>query len=170
MTDGRVGAPAGVAIAAVVLGLMSFVGLLIACASIIAQFVMNTPLIPHIPVVRMVSAGIDALLIALVILAVCTIVGLFRLKAWARYSILFLGVLDFLVFALMAIGILIARVKWWMASLSLPNNPHLKVGDILLWLAIFYGILTLIGVWWLIYFNVKSVRESFANAQSRLTP
>lgn len=163
-------APAGVAIAAVVLGLMSFVGLLIAAASIIAQFVMNTPLIPHIPAVRMVSAGIDAFVIALVILAVCTIIGLFRLKAWARYSVLFLGLLDLLAFSFMAIGFLIARVKWWMAPLSLPNNPHLKVGDILLWLAIFYGILALIGVWWMIYFNAKSVRESFANAQLRLTP
>ncbi len=170
MTDERVRVPAGVAVAAVVLGLMSFAGLLMASASILAQFVMNSPIIPRIPAVRIASAGIDALVLALVVLAVCTIIGLFRLKVWARYSVLLLGLLDLLAFSFMTIGLLIARVEWWMAPLPIPNNPQLKVGEILLWLALCCGALALIGIWWMIYFNTKSVRGSFANAQPRLTP
>jgi hypothetical protein len=161
MTEERVRVPAGVAIAAVVLGLMAFVGLLFASGSIIAQFVMHSALIPRISSVRIVAGGLDALTLALVILAACTIVGLFRLRVWARYSIMLLGLLDFVTFGLMAVGVLIARVKWWMAALPLPNNPHLKVSDVLLGLAVFYLVLALIGVWWMIYFNVRSVRQTF---------
>jgi hypothetical protein len=169
MTDERVHVPAGVAVAAVALGLMAFVGLLLTALSAFAQFVMHNALIPRIPVVRLVAAGMDALILALVILAACTIVGLFRLKIWARYSIMLLGLLDFLVFGLMALGLVVARARWIMAALPLPNNPHLTIGDILLGLVVFYAVLALIGVWWMVYFNIKSVRLIFMNAEARLT-
>ncbi len=170
MTDEQVHVPAGVAVAAVVLGLMAFLGLLAAAAAAIALFVIRSPLIPRIPAVRMATAGMDALTLALVILAVCTIIGLFRLKVWARYSIAFLGLLDFLVFGIMTIGVLIARAKSGMASLTLPNNPNFTLGDILLGVAVFYAVLALIGVWWMIYFNLTSVRAAFAGSDARLTP
>jgi hypothetical protein len=170
MTDEQVHVPAGVAVAAVVLGLMAFVGLLLASFSAFVQFVMHNPLIPRILVVRLAAAGMDALILALVILAACTIVGLFRLRLWARYSIVLLGLLDFLVFGLMALGLAIARARWSMAALPLPNNPHITLGDILLALAAFYAVLALIGVWWMVYFNLKPVRLAFANAEARLTP
>jgi hypothetical protein len=170
MNDERVRVPAGVAIAAVVLGLMAFVGLLVAGGLAVAIFVIRTPLIPRIPAVRMAAAGVDALVLALVVLAACTIVGLFRLKIWARYSIVLLGLLDFLVFALMTAGVLIGRVKSGMASMPIPNNPHVTLGEILLGLAAFYALLALVGVWWMIYFNAKPVRQTFAAAAERLTP
>jgi hypothetical protein len=170
MVNERIDVPAGVAIAAVVLGLMAFVGLLFAAGSVMLLFVTHYPLIPRIPVVRLAAAGMDALVLALVALSACTIVGLFRLKIWARYSIVLLGVLDFLVFALMALGVAVARTKSGMAAVPLPNNPHVTLGDIMLGLAAFYAVLSLIGVWWLIYFNVKSVRLTFAEAEARLTP
>jgi hypothetical protein len=170
MTDEQKRVPAGVVIAAVVLGLMAFVGLLLTALSLIAQFVIKSPLIPRIPAVRMVAAGLDALMLALVVLAVLTVIGLFRLQIWARYSVVLLGLLDFLVFGLMTAGVLIARVKSGMAALPIPNNPHLTLGDILLGLAASYAVLALIGLWWMIYFNAKAVRQRFADAESGLTP
>jgi len=170
MTDEQLHVPAGVAIAAVVLGLMAFLGLLAAAATAIALFVIKSPLIPHIPTVRMAAAGMDALTLALVILAVCTLIGLFRLKTWARYSIALLGLLDFLVFGIMTAGVLIARAKSGMSTLALPNNPSITLGDVLLGVAVFYAILALIGVWWMIYFNLGSVRTAFASREARLTP
>lgn len=163
MADEQARIPAGVTVAAVVLGLMTFLGLLISCATAIAMFVVRSRLISSDPTVRMAAAAADALVLALVILAICTIVGLFRLKTWARYSILLLGVLDFLVFGLMAAGVLIARVKLGMASMPLPNNPHMTLGDIMIWVAAFYGFLALIGAWWMVYFNLKPVRLAFAD-------
>jgi hypothetical protein len=170
MVDDRVHVPAGVVVAAVVLGLMAFVGLLIAACSAFALFVANSPLIPRIPSVRMVAGGLDALILALVIVAACAIVGLFRLKIWARYAITLLGLLDLLVFAVMTAGVLIGRMKSGMASMPIPHNPSLTLGEIMLWLAGFYAALALIGVWWMVYFNTRRVREIFAASEARLTP
>ncbi|MGB7190162.1 MAG: hypothetical protein WBD10_08510 [Acidobacteriaceae bacterium] len=170
MDSNQRGVPAGVVIAAVVLGLMTFAGLLIAAFSAFALFVAHSALIPRIPSVRIVAGGLDALILALVILAACTIVGLFRLKVWARYSITLLGLLDLLVFSLMTAGVLVGRVKSGMASMSIPNNPNITLGDILLWLAGFYAALALIGVWWMIYFNTSRVRKFFAASQPSPAP
>lgn len=149
---------------------MAFAGLLLTAAALIAQFVIQSPLIPRIPTVRVAAAGMDALVLALVILAVLTIIGLFRLRIWARYSIVLLGLLDFLVFAIMAIGVLVLRVRSGMASMPIPSNPHVTVGNILFALAALYGLLALVGLWWMIYFNLESVRQIFADAEARLTP
>lgn len=169
MVDGQARLHAGIIVAAVVLGLMAFVGLLIAACSAFAMFVVNSPLIPRIPRVRLVAGGVDALILALVVLAACTIVGLLRLKIWARYSIVLLGLLDLLAFGLMAGGVLIVRVKSGMATMPIPTRPGLTLGELLIWLAIFYSAMALIGVWWMIYFNLQHVRSSFLESQSRLT-
>jgi hypothetical protein len=36
------------------------------------------------------------------------------------------------------------------------------VGAIILALAGLYGIISLIGIWWLVYFNLRPVRAAFA--------
>lgn len=162
--------PAGVVVAAVILGLMAFVGLLIVAFSTFALFVARTALIPRITSVRMAAGALDALLLALVILAAFTIVGLFRLKLWARYSMILLGLLDFVVFAIMTAGVLIARVKSGMATMTLPNNPSVTLGEILLWLAVFYAALAVIGVWWMLYFSRERMRTVFTETTARLTP
>jgi hypothetical protein len=169
MANEEIDIPAGVVFAAVVLGLMAFVGLLFTGFSVIVLFVTHNPLIPRIPTVRMVAAGLDALMLALIILSACTLVGLFRLKIWARYSMVLLGLLDFLVFGLMAIAVMIGRARSGMAAAPLPNNPAITLGDVMIWVAAFYGVLSLIGVWWIIYFNMKSVRLAFADSEARLT-
>lgn len=168
--DDQVGVPAGVVIAAIVLGVMAFSGLLLAACSAFALFISNTPLIPRIPTVRLIAAGLDTLTLALVILAACTIVGLFRLKVWARYSITLLGLLDIVVFALMAAGVLVARAKLEMSGMQIPNHPGLTLGDVMVGLAMIYAVLALIGLWWMIYFNLRRVRLLFADARLRLTP
>jgi hypothetical protein len=170
MVNDRVGAPAGVIIAAVVLAVMAFIALLMAACSAYVMFGTNSALIPRIPSVRMAAGGLDALILALVILAAATIVGLFRLKVWARYSITLLGLLELLVFALMAAGVLVARAKSGMAAMPIPHNPGLSLGQIMLWLACFYGALALIGVWWMIYFNTTHVRLAFADANIETVP
>lgn len=164
MVNDRASAPPGVIIAAVVLAVMAFIALLVAACSAYVMFGTNSALIPRIPSVRMAAGGLDALILALVILAAATIVGLFRLKVWARYSITLLGLLDLLVFGLMAAGVLVARAKSGMAAMPIPNNPGLTLGQILLGLAGLYAVLALIGVWWMIYFNTTHVRLVFADA------
>lgn len=166
MVRDRAGAPSGVIIAAVVLGVMAFIALLIAACTAYVMFATNSALIPRIPSVRMVAGGLDALIVALVLLSAATIIGLFRLKVWARYSISVLGLLDLLVFGIMAAGVLVARAKSGMAALTVPNNPGLTLGEIMVGLACLYGMLALIGVWWMIYFNTERIRLIFAESRN----
>lgn len=170
MVDDRVHAPAGVEFAAVVLGVMAFIGLVIAVCSSYALFVANTALIPRIPSVRHTAAALDALVLALVLLAAFTIVGLFRVQIWARYSMIFLGLLDFVVFALMTAGVLVGRAKWDLATLPIPGHVTMTLGDILLALAAIYAALALIGIWWMAYFSTRRVRLLFVQSNPGLTP
>lgn len=164
MTDDRAEVPAGVGIAAAVLGLMAFVGLLVAACSAFALFMTKTALIPRIPMVRLTVGIADVLMFVAVILAVCTIIGLFRLRLWARFSMIVLGAIDLVIFAFMAAAVLVGRVKWDMASLPIPGHPSVTLGDIMLGLAAFYLLLALIGLWWLVYFNLRPVRLVFVAA------
>ena len=168
MVRDRTGAPAGVIIAAVVLAVMALIALLVAACAAYIMFATNSALIPRIPSVRMVAGGLDALIVALVILSAATIIGLFRLKVWSRYSITILGLLDLLVFAFMAVGILVVRAKSGVASLTIPNNPGITLGEIMAGLASLYGVLALIGVWWMIYFNTERIRLVFAESRNEV--
>lgn len=168
MVRDRAGTPSGVIIAAVVLGVMAFIALLIAACAAYIMFATNSALIPRIPSVRMVAGGLDALIVALVILSAGTIIGLFRLKIWARYSITLLGLLDLLVFAFMAAGVLVVRAKSGMAAMTVPNSPGLTLGEIMVGLAGLYGALALIGVWWMIYFNTERIRLIFAESRNEV--
>jgi len=163
--DDRPRAPSGVVAAAAVMAVMAFIGLLLAAGCAYLMFGTDYAVIPHILSVRIIVAGLDALVLALVILAVCTIVGLFRLKVWSRYSITLLGLLHLLVFGFLTAGVLIARFKSGFAALTVPNNPGLTVGEILVGLAIFFALLALVGVWWIIYFNTDHTRMVFRHAQ-----
>jgi hypothetical protein len=78
--------------------------------------------------------------------------------------------LDLLLFAAMTAAVLIGRVKSGMASMPIPHNPTLTLGEIMLFLAAFYAALALIGVWWMVYFNTRRMREIFAASEARLTP
>jgi hypothetical protein len=164
--DDRPTVPSGVVAASVVLAVMAFIGLLIAAACAYLLFGTENAVIPHILSVRVIAIGLDALIVALVVLAICTIVGLSRLKVWSRYSITLLGLLDLIVFGLLTAGVLIARVKSGFAALTVPNNPGLTVGEVLVGLAIFFALLALIGVWWILYFNTDHTRMVFRHAQA----
>lgn len=75
MTDDRVGihVPTGVAVAAAVLGVMAFVGLLLVACTGFGLFMTHTALVPHILTVRVAVGVAAACILAIVILAVITI-------------------------------------------------------------------------------------------------
>ncbi|MCU1323261.1 MAG: hypothetical protein JWM43_2910 [Acidobacteriaceae bacterium] len=99
--------------------------------------------------------------------SIFTIIGLVRLRNWARISILIIG--GCLVFlggssALFAIAAIFLSPTPNAQSPLTSHTQHL----VLAITGIFYGLLAAVGVWWLVYFNLRRVRALFAPPISRL--
>jgi len=106
-------------------------------------------------------------MICLSLFGIATGIGLIYLRNWARISVLIWG--GFSVFFGL-IGIPIAFLTQFPAN---PNSPALPAESMqaVRWiLLVIYGIPLLIGVWWLILFNRKSVKAQFAGARGSTDP
>jgi hypothetical protein len=168
--------PGGISLAAVVLSLLICFGAVCLIGSVAALFLTRNPLIPHIASVRIILASFDLLLLLFLVWCAWTVAGLFQLRTWARYSIVAIGALDFLVFALLSATLLFARRSPIIIGMDAHPNSAMPIplGAMLLALALIYAAVALIGAWWMIYFNLRPVRLAFAAAKtggaSRLTP
>ena len=88
-----------------------------------------------------------------------TVVGLFQLRRWARYSILIIGgcfaALSFFFFLL---AVVIGMMSQFSGQPSMPQNA-VAMARILY---AFLGMVSLlVGVWWLVYFNLGGTRDAF---------
>jgi len=102
----------------------------------------------------------------LVLWSIWTVVGLFQLKPWARFSILALGALDLCFFGVQCVGLLMLRGRYDF-SMTMPTGPGaVQVSTLLLEIAAFDAVLALIGVWWLVYFSLAHVRVAFVHNAS----
>jgi hypothetical protein len=91
-----------------------------------------------------------------------TVAGLFRMRPWARFAILAIGGLEFFFCALGAgVMILVRNIPP-----PMPTATPAPIGmpTVFIGIAAFYGFLSLIGAWWLVYFNLAPVREAFRTA------
>jgi hypothetical protein len=155
----RVRRPAGVVVAAVVLGLMAGIGILGGLVSTGVAIFMQNPAVPMVPGVRIVMVLTTAMMLCFFLFCGWTVVGLFRMRLWARYSILVIGGLEFCFCALLCGMMLLLRsAPPPMAVMPAPMSFQ----AVLLVTAAFYGFLSLIGAWWLVYFNLAPVRAAFA--------
>lgn len=153
--------PAGISIAAIVLALMAVFGLLIAGLLVAVLFLKHYPIVPNIPAVRLFVICFDLLMFLLVLWSIWTVVGLFQLKPWARFSILALGALDLCFFGVQCVGLLMLRSRSDF-SMTMPTGPGaIHVSTVLLAIAAVDALLALIGVWWLVYFGLSHVRQAF---------
>ncbi len=146
----------GVKISAVVtilgsLGALSFAGFLAFGGAMYRKTNPSPPAVPW--------WGFLIMLIPLAGLAVwgfITAVGLFRLKAWSRWSILTFS-------ALLAIfGSLTCVMATIMPLPAVPNAPAGAMSAMRWGIAGFYGAMVLIGAWWLWLFNTSRVKAEFA--------
>ena len=156
--------PGGIYLAAIVLALMAAFGLLSLAFSIVTLFLARHALAPEIPSVRIILAAVHLLMLAAVFWCFWTVIGLFRLRAWARYSIIVLGILDFLFFAALSAALAWLRGNPFVTAMDARPNPSMPFspGMLMAGLAAFYGLLALVGVWWVVYFNLSRVRQAFA--------
>lgn len=85
-----------------------------------------------------------------------TAVGIFRRREWARISILVFAALLTLTCAGGSLAILFMQFP-----IAADLSP--RAMDAVRWgVAGFYGVLTAIGAWWLVLFNLRSTKEYFA--------
>jgi uncharacterized membrane protein (DUF2068 family) len=112
--------------------------------------------------------GIGAFFVALAVWGILTAIGLFRVRRWARYSVLVIGgCLTLIGLPSMLITLVLLAVPLPLPSTVDPAQAHtvhamtrVAFGVV----AFIYGLLCAVGISWLAYFNLKKVRELFAGA------
>jgi hypothetical protein len=106
-----------------------------------------------------------ALMCGAAALGIATGVGLLRMRAWARMSALvFGGMLTFIC----GLGVLLVSFIPFDAMLTGPSA--ISAGALRMILVTTYAVPLLIGVWWLVMFNSRSVKAAFADGGSASTP
>jgi len=106
-----------------------------------------------------VMALSSVILILPAALGIATSIGLFLLKRWARISILIFACL------LTLMGVSTPLLFLAVPMPSVPGqNPEIWTYTRVA-MSVFYLFLAAIGVWWLIFFNLKVIKEQFTGGQ-----
>ncbi len=172
--------PAGVVVSAIVLILGSLVQLMLAAAMVFAGMMAHRqlgsgasattpagpPLAPWMPASLY---GFAAFLILLSLWGILTAVGVLRLRRWARYSILVIGG------GLALFGLISTMGTLFLLLFPMPAPPtvdpahaasaQFAMKAVFATITFLYATETAIGVWWLVYFNRKTMRDLFAGGQ-----
>ncbi len=110
--------------------------------------------------------GLCGFFVALAMWGILTAVGLFRLRRWARYSVMIIGA----GLALIGLMSLLATVVMLVVPLAVPSTldaSQAQTAQTMTEVAFgvigfLYSIMAAVGISWLVYFNLKSVRAVFA--------
>jgi hypothetical protein len=93
---------------------------------------------------------------------ICTSIGLFRLKDWARISMIAFAVLLIL---MGGFGILMSLVIPLPTPPNLPSDKSIEVG-VRLSMGVFSAALLGLGIWWVAFFSRKKVRQQFVGLRA----
>ena len=126
---------------------------------------------PWMPIFMYVLAGFFA---ALAAWGIITAIGLFRMYRWARYSVLVIGgCLAVICLPSMLLSLVMMFIPLPMPTTVDPsqmNTVHGFTKIIFGVVAAIYGIVGGVGVFWLVYFNLKKVRAAFADTPGEYVP
>lgn len=149
----------GVTAAAVVAILGSALSLLMA-----VLVLLSVVLVGSLPASRGGPALTGAALVAPILFyialgawGIATALGLFRLRPWSRISILIFS-------GLLICGCLLTTIVMLVIPIPIPPNSDLQASAIPMIRGIFVALFAVpcaVGVWWMIFFNLKSTREQF---------
>lgn len=146
--------PVGVTASAIVAILGSIIALVFAVGGTAALFMPTTKPQPANTTPNIIGGVL--MFAVLAVIGIWTSLGLFRLRPWARTSML--------VFAgFLAVG----SIFGLLGSMVVPLPPDTSVDTrnaIRIGMAVMFGIPFLIAVWWLILFNSQSTKAAFASA------
>lgn len=151
--------PAGVVVAAVLLGSIALMLSFSAVGVLLTSLLMHTPQLKNGAAVRVVLAVIGILFAAMAAFDWCVVAGLFRTRNWARISIIVLGILLVLFCCgMLALLLVVIPAAQNHAGAPPPPLPHamFAINGVL------YGLLAALGVWWAVYFSLRPVRVFFS--------
>jgi hypothetical protein len=153
--------PVGVVLAAIVLALFTCLGVLSGIASFLTPILVHPPQLEQYRVIEVTQITFGILLLLLCALCGWMVVGLFRVKRWARVGMIVLGaVVAVISFPSAVLYFVLAFVPMPIPQGS-PTIAPAMMKLVFFGLAGFSLLFTLIGVWWLVYFNLRSVRALF---------
>jgi len=126
----------------------------------------------NIPGFRVIVILSNLLVLAFFLYSGWTVVGLFRMRPWARVAGIVIGALVFFFSLGSCIGVLAVRNL-------VPSMPPPPAGEpasvlsmlplIVMGVAVLYGLAALIGLWWGVYFSLPKVRAVFTGAGLMVT-
>lgn len=150
--------PVGVIVAGILLLLSGLCGLLLIAVQIATMLIThsaNAAMVPHGELVLLIF---DGFIFAISVLSAWTGIALFRMRTWARYVTLVLAALGacFTGLAMMVCLLLLNTAP------PVPNLAPATEHQVFLIAALVYGVMMLIAVFWIVYFNLASVRQAFA--------
>lgn len=150
--------PAGAIVAAILLGLAALLGIPFTVFGIVFGLMGHVaPELPRTARASMIFGSIMEL--CGFVFCGCTAIGLFRLRPWARIAAIVLGGLSCFGCLMAGMGILLLRST----PGGLPATPNpAAVGMVLTGTAVTCFAVALLGVWWVVYFNLGSTRRAFA--------
>jgi hypothetical protein len=155
--------PVGLILSASVLSLAAIFQLLMtalmAFASVFATHQPGTAAMPHFVTYFMLA--ISVLYAALAVWAILTVIGILRLRPWARYSILIIGGGLAVMGVLGTLGTLVSRAT---VKAQQPTADPRVLAIVLMVMVAMGLLIAAVGTWWLIYFNLRSIRDLFRSA------
>jgi hypothetical protein len=137
-------------------------GLLVATVPIFASKFGNreSPFDQRFSVVLMLLVSLTEVIPA--VWGIATSIGLFRLKNWARISILVFSVLLIL---MSGFGVLTSLLfAFYPPPANQAIDPSIFAG-IRIVLTVFWSALLVVGIWWLVFFNRAKVKQQFVPVQ-----
>ena len=167
----KASSPSGAVVAAAIVGILTSLFALLGTLGAIVGITMlpqsGAAALP--PSATGILAPILAFSAGLAIFGLFTSLGVLRLKKWARISMLIWGGVTAFICGMMLIFTALVPLPEMPAD-SAANMPYMRILMIVM-----YGIQFLIGVWWLLLFNQKAVKEQFlglisSDGQTLLAP
>lgn len=162
--------PAGVIAAAVVMGLMAALGTLGVSLSLVVFLFMHNPV--NIPGFRVIVILSNLVVLSFFLFSGWTVVGLFRMRPWARIGGIVVGAVVCLFSGGAVIGVLAVRNLVPAMPPPSPGEPASVLSMmpmIVMGVAAFYSFIALIGLWWAVYFSLPKTRGAFSGAGLMVT-
>ena len=167
--------PIGLILSAIVLGLAALFFILTAAFMVIAGIfadhhpnIATTPATtPHFFLYLMLAVAL--FYVALATWAIFTIIGILRLRSWARYSILIIGGGITILSLFSAMATLLSRTMLPTLPAQQPNADPRILSAVFFVITAFYLLVSAVGVWWIIYFNLRPIRELFSIAAVQIS-